>query len=85
MKHKIDYYLISADESDSNERDVRKLKCIIDDKKIIIFEFTRNLLADKIISNLNEKSSAEDFYKAIEKFLNQKLDNNNLKDRYQIN
>ena len=85
MKYKIDYNLISASESDSASRDVRKLKCIIDGNKRTIFEFTWELLRQEDFQGLRWESSVDEFYRVIEKFLIRELDGNNLKDRYQIN
>ncbi len=79
MKYKIDYNL-----SVNTKTDSRELKCIIDENKRTIFDFTYELLNHEDFQNLNEKSSTDDFYKAIEKFLIHELDNNNLKDIYQI-
>ena len=84
MGYKINYNLISASESDSANRDVRKLKCIINGNKRTIFEFTWELLREEDFQGLRWESSADEFYRAIEKFLVHELDNNSLKDRYQI-
>lgn len=78
MKYEINYNL------SMNKADSMELKCIIDKNRRTIFEFTYELLHDDNFQNLKEKSSADDFYKAIEKFLIRELDNNALKDIYQI-
>lgn len=78
MKHEINYNL------STNKADSIELKCIIDKKRRTIFEFTYELLHDDNFQNLRENSSADDFYKAIEKFLIRELDNNTSKDLYQI-
>ncbi len=79
IKHEINYNKSTNKDTDSTE-----LKCIIDKNKETIFEFTYELLTQENFQNLREKSSADDFYKAIEKFLIRELDNNTLKDVYQI-
>jgi len=79
MGHKINY-----DSSENKKTDSIELKCIVDKNKRIIFEFTYELLHEGNSQNLKEKSSNDAFYKAIEKFLIRELDNNRLKDLYQI-
>jgi len=79
MKYEINYNLSVDAKTDSTE-----LKCIINKNKRTVFEFTHELLTQENFQNLKEKSSADDFYKAIEKFLFRELDNNILKDIYQI-
>ena len=79
MKHQISYSLSVNKDTDSTE-----LKCIIDKNRRTIFEFTYELLHFDNFQNLKEKSSADDFYKAIENFLIREIDNNTLKDIYQI-
>lgn len=78
MRYEINYNL-SVNKADSTE-----LKCIIDKNKRTIFEFTYELLHHENFQNLKEKSSADDFYKTIEKFLIRELDNNIPKDVYKI-
>jgi len=78
MKYKIDCNL-SVNKVDSTE-----LKCIIDKNKKTIFEFTYELLHYENFQDLNEKSSKDDFYKTIKKFLIRELDNNSLKNIYKI-
>jgi len=79
MRYEINYNLSVNKDTDSTE-----LKCIMNKDKRIVFEFTYELLTQENFQNLDEKSSANDFYKAIEKFLIRELDNNSLKDIYQI-
>ena len=79
MRYKIHYNL-----SENTDTDSRELKCIINENRRTIFEFTYELLHHENFQNLNEKSSADDFYKAIEKFLIRELDNNALKNIYKI-
>ncbi|MEA3444582.1 MAG: hypothetical protein U9R19_07620 [Bacteroidota bacterium] len=79
MKHQISYSLSVNKNTDSTE-----LKCVIDKKRITIFEFMYELLHYENFQNLKENSSANDFYKAIEKFLNCGLNNDTLKNLYQI-
>lgn len=81
MENRIKYMLIKEDTS----RDFKRLKCIIDSRKRVIFEFSYEVLRWKDCLNLGENPSAEALYKKIEKFLKRKLDNETLREKYQIN
>ncbi len=65
MKHQISYSLSVNKDTDSTE-----LKCVIDKKRITIFEFMYELLHYENFQNLKENLSADGFYKAIENLKN---------------
>ena len=82
MEYQIKYSII--DDSDSNDRDVIKLKCIIDGDRKTIFEFSEEVLRDTDCLNIEKDLSATNLYKTIEKFLIRELDSNRLQSRYLI-
>jgi hypothetical protein len=81
MDNRIKNISLKEDSSTDN----KQLICIINDGRRVIFEFTWELLSEEDFQGLRRESSADEFYKAIEKFLIRELDNNSLQDRYQIN
>lgn len=82
MEYKVNYKLIN--DSDSNDRDVLKLKCAINDDQKTIFEFTDELLRHENFQGLKISSTAHEFYKVIEKFLLQAIKSNDLKEIYYV-
>lgn len=80
MKYKISYKLREK----MNASDSKELECVIDNNRRTIFEFTYELLTQENFKNLKENSSADEFYRAIEKFLISKLDSDNLQGSYKI-
>lgn len=65
MGYKIDYKLIK--DSDSFDRDIKKLKCVINDERETTFEFSDMVLRFADCLNLGDNPSAEDLYKNQEK------------------